>query len=226
MENIVFERDYRKKTTDKNIDTISEQTDIFDYAVESGFFKSYSDTMKKKPKYIVQKEKKAYENLLHRLDAYTKESQGKIKGVVDYEHYDAHIIVELPHFEFCTPEEFAMLSDIAANTHNVTFSASENGGIILYIMIGYFDEIEDTKDVLAECIIKDEKLVDMLTEQYTKEKQYVLSDPQLAEYLEKSGEEMGMTPEDVYDWFNEIYNSNSQKVTGIIFSHLKDKNSE
>ena len=38
MENIVFERDY-STTTDKRADTSSEP-DIFDYAIESGLFKS------------------------------------------------------------------------------------------------------------------------------------------------------------------------------------------
>lgn len=218
MENIVFERDYRKKATDKNADT-SSRPDIFDYAIESGLFKSYRDTMRKKQKYIVPKEKEAYENLLPRLEAYAKNMHGKIKSVVDYEHYDAHITVELPFFEACGTEDFALLSDIAAKAHNVVFRASENGGIILYIMIGYFDELEDTKDVLAECIMQDEKLVEMLKEECSKEKQQLLSDPKIAEYLAKSGEKMGLTTEEVYDWFQELYSSNPQ----TIFSCLTDR---
>lgn len=224
MENIVFERDYSTKSekcADKSL-----EPDIFDYAIESGLFKSYRDAMRKKQKYIVPKEKEAYENLLPRLDAYAKDWHGKIKGVVDYEHYDAHITVELPLFEACDAEDFALLSDIAAKAHNVTFHASENGGIILYIMIGYFDEIEDTKNVLAECIMQDEKLVDILKELCDREKKQLLSDPQIAEYFTKSGKKMGITPEEAYDWFREIYNSNRQEVLEVIYSRLKEKNAE
>ena len=65
MENIVFERDYSTKSekcADKSL-----EPDIFDYAIESGLFKSYRDAMRKKQKYIVPKEKEAYDSRSLRL---------------------------------------------------------------------------------------------------------------------------------------------------------------
>lgn len=35
-----------------------------------------------------------------------------------------------------------------------------------------------------------------------------------------------MTPEEAYDWFREIYNSNRQEVLEVIYSRLKEKNAE
>ncbi len=74
--------------------------------------------------------------------------------------------------------------------------------------------------------MQDEKLVDMLKELCDREKKQLLSDPQIAEYFTKSGKKMGITPEEAYDWFREIYNSNRQEVLEVIYSRLKEKNAE
>ncbi len=222
MKNEIFEKDYR--ITEKNKDTSSNKSNMIDYAIENELFKAYNDAMKKIPKYIVQEDKEAYEDLLSRLDAYAKELHGKITGTVDYDDYDSYIIVELPYFEANTREEFALLSDIASKAHSVTFEPSKDGGIRLYIMINYFNEIGDTKNILTECIMNDEKLVKMLAEERDKEKAQLLSDPKLSEYLAKCGKDMGMTADEFYDWLEEFYNSNPEKVIQFLLDHLPDIN--
>ena len=224
MKNKIFERDYR--IIEENEDESADQYRLRDYAVESGFFKAYNDAMLKIPKYIVQEDKEAYEDLLFRLDIYARRLGGKIKGIVDYEKYNSHIIVELPHFEAANTQEYALLSDIAAKTNIVTFEPSKDGGIRLYIMINYFNEIEDTKHVLTDCIMNDEKLVEMLEEEHEKEKEQVLSNPELSEYIEKFADAMGMTPEDFCDWFDDAYTSNPEKFMKIFFDHISGKNDE
>lgn len=224
MENEIFERDYR--ITEKSKNTSSKKPNIIDYAAESGFFKAYNDAMLKIPKYIVKEDKEAYENLLFRLDMYANRLGGKIKGIVDYEKYNSHIIVELPHFEASDPEEYALLADIAAKTNIVIFEPSEDGGIRLYIMINYFNEIEDADHVLTDCIMNDEKLVEMLTEAREEEKEQILSNPELSEYIKEQSEGMGMTPEEFYDWFEEIYSSDPERINKILFDQLSGKNEE
>ena len=224
MENEIFERDYRGT---ENKETLSpNEQKIWDYAVESGVFKAYDEAMRKKPKYIVREDKEAYEDLLSRLDFYAMRKHGKIKGIVDYEKYESHIYVELPHFEVCFPIDFALLSDIATKTHNVTFQASEYGGIRLSIRINYFDEIENTENVLTDCIMEDEKLVEMLMEKHEKEKEIILSNPKLSECLEKYGNEMGMTAEEFYDWFEEYFTSHPKDIMETILKEISDKNKE
>lgn len=221
MKNEIFERDYTRKPTDKKKILDSKEPNVFDIAAESGLFKAYNDAMNKIPKYIVQEDKKAYEDLLCRLDIYAKRLQGKIKGIVDYEKYDAHIIVELPHFEVCNSDEFALLSDIATKTHLVIFEASENGCIRLYIMINYFNEVEDTEHILDECIMNNKKLVEMLTEDCNSEKESLLSNSELAEFIAEKSAAKGMTPEEFCDWMYEVYSSDTDKVLKIVFNHLE-----
>ena len=224
MENEIFERDYR--ITEKSKNTSSKKPNIINYAAESGFFKAYNDAMLKIPKYIVQEDKEAYEDLLFRLDGYAKRKHGKIKGIVDYDKYESHIIVYLPHFEACDPYDFSLLSDIAAKTHNVTFQASEDGGIRLSVRINYFDEIENTENVLTDCIMKDKKLVQMLTEEHNNKKERILSDPELSEYIKKEGEERGMTPDEYYCWLEDFYGSFSEEVIKIILNQNTEEDLE
>ena len=224
MENEIFERDYRET---ENKETLSpNRQKIWDYAVESGIFKAYDEAMRKIPKYIVQEDKEAYEDLLFRLNGYAKRKYGKIKGIVDYDKYECHIYVDLPHFEACDPYDFSLLSDIATKTHNVTFTASEDGGIRLSIRINYFDEIENTENVFTDCIMKDKKLVQMLTEEHDNKKERILSDPELSEYIKKESEKKGMTPDEYYCWLEDIYGSFSEEVIKIILKQLSDNDGE
>ena len=93
-------------------------------------------------------------------------------------------------------------------------------------MINYFNEIEDADHVLTDCIMNDEKLVEMLTEAREEEKERILSNPELLEYIEEQSEGMGMTPEEFYDWFEEIYNSDPERINKILFDQLYGKNEE
>lgn len=220
MKNEIFERDYTEKTTDKGTVKSSKELSIVNFAAESGVFKAYSDAMKRVPKYIVQKDREDYENLLPRLDAYAKKLHGKIRGVIDYDDWISHITVEIPHFEACTEEEFALLSDIAAKADNVTFEAGKHGGIRLRVRINYFDEIGNTDDVLGECIMQNDKLVEMLSEHHDAEKKTALSMPQVADFLDKLGTELGMTGEEVYDWIDKLYHSSPEIFLDMLSEHF------
>lgn len=178
--------------------------------------------MKRIPKYIVEEDREAYENLLPQLDAYAKKLHGKIKGVVDYIDWVSHITVEIPHFEVCTREDFALLSDIAAKADNVTFEADKHGGIRLRVRINYFDEIEDTDHVLGECIMPNDTLVEMLSEHLDSEKEMALSKPQIVNFLDRIGMEIGMSAEEVYDWIDKLYHSNPEVFLNILSKHFPE----
>ena len=224
MENEIFERDYRET---ENKETMSpSQQKIWEYVVESGLFQAYDDAIRQMPKYIVKKDKDAYERLLSRLNIYARRKHGKIKGIVDYEKYESHIYVELPYFETCFAEDFDLLSEMATKTHNVTFTASEDGGIRLSIRINYFDEVENSKYVFTDCIMKDKKLVEMLMEEHRNEKERILSDPELSERLEKKGKEMGKTAEEYYDWVEEFFTSHPKDIMETILKEISDNDGE
>jgi hypothetical protein len=87
---------------------------------------------------------------------------GKIRGIVDYQKWDAHIYLTLPFAEFGCDEELALLKEIAEKSHSVTFSATKDGKVELSIFIYYFEEIADKKAIFEEEILKDNELVALL----------------------------------------------------------------
>lgn len=188
-------------------DNIAEQLKILD-----NIQNSISKAIKPTCRYIVPKDKDTYDSLLHRLDAYAKRLHGKITGVVDYNEWYAYIVVNLKYFEASTPDDFALLSDIATKTINVIFDVDENEGLELHIMIGYFDEIEYPK--LDECIIE--------SEIYNIEKEKALSDPQIADFLAERGKQKGMTADELYDWLAECYRSDHNCLLFLLLNLLDD----
>lgn len=64
------------------------------------------------PKVVVPKDKENYDYLLNRCDDYAKRHHGRIRGVVDYEHWDAHIDLYLRILEFDDAEDMSFVKDI------------------------------------------------------------------------------------------------------------------
>ena len=58
------------------------------------------------------KDKENYDYLLNRCDDYAKRHHGRIRGVVDYEHWDAHIDLYLRMLEFDDAEDMSFVKDI------------------------------------------------------------------------------------------------------------------
>lgn len=216
IQNEIYERDYAEERAQRIANEPRIYSEAFNQAVEGGFFKAYNDAMRAMPKYIVPKDKATYEDLLPRLDAVAKRWGGKIKGVIDYEHWDSHIDVELPFFECSSPEEYALLADIAAKTNLVTFSATEDGKIRLHIMINYFDEIGDKENLIEETIMQDDKLVELLERQHEEEKKFALSDPKISAFLDELGTNMGMSGEELYDMIDRMCQTDPEWVNKML----------
>ena len=95
MENIVFDRNYEEDKPDPLAQAIFDRVNA-----PGGFLEEFSKKMDAIPKVIVPKDKENYEYLLERCDEFAKRHHGKIHGVVDFEHWDAHIDLTLPMLEF------------------------------------------------------------------------------------------------------------------------------
>lgn len=100
MENIVFDRNYEEDEPDPLAQAIFDRVNA-----PGGFLEEFSKKMDAIPKVIVPKDKENYEYLLGRCDEFAKRHHGKIHGVVDFEHWDAHIDLTLPMLEFDDPED-------------------------------------------------------------------------------------------------------------------------
>ena len=84
MENTVFERNYEIVEKD------DRATAVFERAfAPGGFMEEFTKKMDAIPKVVVPKDKENYDYLLNRCDDYAKRHHGRIRGVVDYEHWDA-----------------------------------------------------------------------------------------------------------------------------------------
>lgn len=221
LENIVFERDYTDTRAEAAKQLPKFYEDTFDHIVKSGFFQRYDAAKKAMPKYIVPKNKEAYDDLLTRLDFFTRKKGGKIRGIVDYTDWEATIDVVLPFFECCFSEDFKLLSDIADKTSNVTFTATEDGNIHLHLMFRYFEDIGDRENLIEETIMQDDKLVELLTQQREEEKKYALSHPVLGPFLEEKSSEIGMTAEALYDMLDDACHDHPEILRDLLIGQAK-----
>lgn len=138
VKNEVYEKDYAEEFQ-KRVSS-SQGRDFLDTLQEIGFFKAYKEEMDKIPKRIVPKSKADYEYLLGECDAYVRQFGGRIRGVVDYENWQAVIEMYMEHFEFCDREALGLLKEMAERADNVTFSVVERG-MRVSVYIRYFDEV-------------------------------------------------------------------------------------
>lgn len=162
MDDIIFEKDYRE-TESAEYDKWCDE--VFDRAVNCGMLKAYSEAMDKIPKIIVPEDKKNYEYLLERCDAFVKQHRGYIKGIVDYHRWHAEINMFLPFAEFDDSEDLTFLKEIAEKSQTVCFSPEEEGGIRVHIFINYFEELmsaEHKSYIEYDAIMQDKKLSELL----------------------------------------------------------------
>lgn len=162
MENEIYERDYQAQEKTPEIERANA---IFDRAMNGSFLRDYAAAMDAIPKVIVPEDKENYEYLLNRCDEVAKHWHGHIKGVVDYHRWESRIELTLPCVEFGDPEDLSLLREIAEKAHLVTFTANQNGGINLSIMINYFEELmtEEHRGYLEyDAIMNDDQLASML----------------------------------------------------------------
>lgn len=159
MENIVFERNY--ETTEKD----DRATAVFERAfAPGGFMEEFTKKMDAIPKVVVPKDKENYDYLLNRCDDYAKRHHGRIRGVVDYEHWDAHIDLYLKMLEFDDAEDMAFVKDIGEKAHYLCITPEKDGGYRFHIMINYFQELmseEHEAYLKYETLMEDEELASM-----------------------------------------------------------------
>ena len=161
MNNQIYERDYTRKR-DISPSAVQESEKLLDYSISSGILKTMSESFNQLPRAINNEKKAAYERILAALDTIAEVLGGQIKGIVDFQNWEAHIYAYLSFSEFSSLEELDLLKDIAVNAQTVTFTATADGGIRLSVLIAYFDVIGDVEETLAEEIAQYPELVALL----------------------------------------------------------------
>lgn len=190
MENILYEHDYSEEHKQAAENSESNQnSQLLDTAIETGFFKAYSDAMWMIPKIINPVSQANYEYVKGICDNMAKRWGGKIRAEVRYDKWDGIIELTLPFVEFGGPDELNNLKEIAQRVDSVTFSPSDNGGVQVFIFFYYFDD-------LASADEKEEVFMDALT-----------SRPELYKALLLKMQSEG---EDVQDYLKKFFEENEE----------------
>ena len=195
MNNEIYEADYTRKDEPSSDNGI----DILELAKTTGFFRAYDELMKSMPKYINETDRQNYEELLHKLDAFAKRKGGKIKGIISYEHWDAHIYITLPFFEFVHKDEKELLNDLETKAHSLTFTVTDDGKIQLSVMINYFDEIGDKDAVFSQAIDGNDELIEAITANIEQRKQKIAEHPIMGKIIETAAHNLGITAKEYLD---------------------------
>lgn len=204
MENIIYERDYTQAVREIRDKTYTKSSaDAWDYIVENGIMKKIGERFRELPHIIIPQNKKIFEECEKKLDRFAFLHAGKIRSVVSYESFEAHIYVELPFFEF-HGEDLELIRYITKNMDMVHFYTTEEGWIRLSVSLEYFYDAGDKDAIITEEVLKHPELVDMMERREDEEKDIIMNDPKLRAVIEKLAEGTGLSPEDCYDQLSTV----------------------
>ena len=204
MENIIFERDYTQEVKEIRDKTYTQSSAAaWDYIVANGIMKKIGERFRDLPHIIIPQNKDIFEECEKKLDRFAFLHAGKIRSVVSYESFEAHIYVELPFFEF-HGEDLELIRYITQKMDMVHFYTTEEGWIRLSVSLEYFYDAGDKDEIIAEEVGNHPELVDLMGSREDEEKEIVMNDPKLRAIIEQLAEGTGLSPEEYYDRFDEM----------------------
>lgn len=145
--NYTFVRDYRDNKSEESVSDKKMRIEGIKTLCGDGLIDT-SNPLYRIPKAIIPSDALTFERLLPKLDKFTELGKGTIRAVIDYYIWESYIEIYLPFLEFCTDEDFKLLQDISRNTNSFTVYSTEDGGVRLWILIHYFDEIYELDEDL------------------------------------------------------------------------------
>lgn len=116
-----------------------------------------------------------------------------------YEHWDAHIYITLPFFEFVHKDEKELLNDLETKAHSLTFTVTDDGKIQLSVMINYFDEIGDKDALFSQAIDGNDELIEAITANIEQRKQKIAEHPIMGKIIETAAHNLGITAKEYLD---------------------------
>lgn len=216
MENIIYERNYEEEY--RRHDGNDTASTIFEIATDGGFIAAYADAMQAISKIVVPADKENYEYLLQRSDKLAQRWSGKVRGVVNYEKWEATIDLVLPFAEFCDRDDLNLLKEFADKSHTITFQTNDDGKLRIHIFIFYFEEIAD-KDEIFESILRNRPDLTALLDQYKEENPILFESGDEDDNLDDSKQVELMT------WFVETWaaatGENKESVASAVLYELR-----
>lgn len=138
--NYTFVRDYRDNKSEESVSDKKMRIEGIKTLCGDGLIDT-SNPLYRIPKAIIPADALTFERLLPKLDKFTELGKGTIRAVIDYYMWESYFEIYLKHLEFFTEEDFLLLQDISRNTNSFTVYSTEDGGVRLWILIHYFDDI-------------------------------------------------------------------------------------
>lgn len=134
MENEVYERDYR---------ALQVEPDPAQRVRLKRMGELLHDIDIQRPRMISPTGKFVYDYLLRECDAYCRLCCGKICAVIDYQNWDAKIVMTLPSLCCFAMEQKDLLCEILLLTKSISFSpVSGSTELSVTIKIAYFERLE------------------------------------------------------------------------------------
>ena len=223
MENVIYERDYSQEVEKNREKTYTKSSaDAWDYIMDNGIMRKIGERFRDLPHIIIPQNKEIFEECEKKLDRFAFLHAGKIRSVVSYESFEAHIYVELPFFEF-HGEDLELIRYITQQMDMIHFYTTEEGWIRLSVSLEYFYDAGDKDAIIAEEVAKHPELVDLMGRREEEEKEIVMNDPQLRAIIEQLAEGTGLTPEEYYDQFDAMLKNNPKLFEDILSMGLDNQ---
>ena len=188
--NDVYEKDYT--STRKAYHTLLSNNggdEAYDLIKSRGIMQAIDKRFLELPHIINPEKRKAYDKCLQILDSWAMLKGCKIRGEVDYTHFDAHIEMESKFFEFFEARSFDYLRFVLDGARSITFTPTDEGEIRMTACFDYFEDIGDMDKIIKEEIAKHADVVEALNNSADLERNIVLSDPIMYDFLSKAAEE-------------------------------------
>lgn len=222
MENQVFERDYAKEFEHiRKLQNNDHADRVFQCARDTGFWEKFNKAMKSVPRVVNPNDKETYETLLPVLNMIARQHGGKIKGIIDYERWEAHIYLTLPFIEFYGKRSRELLSYIAERAGGITFSV-ENGMIRMSILIDYFIDCCDSGEMMEDALAANEELSSLLDEADEAEIQGILQTPEIMKYVTAYCNETGEDPEEFIRCLALGFNEHPEAVQKFLLEKMME----
>lgn len=167
MENEVFERDYTHLPPLHLTSQFQNDLAIVKHAADTGMIGEYEAAVRAMPRIIMPSKKAVYNDLLIRLNEFAMAARGRIRGVVDFEEWQATITVTLPTIRFVEPHGTLLMADMALSADSIEISADEQGMLKMVIELPYFQEIGNKEQIMDDLIDRDEELLEMIADLFS-----------------------------------------------------------
>ena len=221
----IYEKNYSEEHRAYHaLRTEQGEDEIFDLIRSRGIMSDIDKRFLALPHVVNRVKKNAYEKCLQMLDSWAMLKGAKIRGTVDYVHFDAHIEMVCPFFDFFDEHTFDFLRFMMNDARNITFCPTEEGEIEMRVCFNYFEDVGDKDRIIEEEIAKHMDIVDAINDAADIDRKIIMSDPKTSAFISKAAEEIGITADEYLDCFEELFAEDPMTVLNLLQHKFQGNN--